>query len=144
LTEDSKTSDNVAELRAGERIEPVARFLQTKLLDLSPGHCRVSMRVRPEYVNFNGLVFGGIIMALADEAFAYATNSLLKPSYASQVNIHFLNAPSLNDELIAECRVLKSGRRVGISEMEVVNQDGKVIARATGTTIPVITEAEAR
>jgi acyl-CoA thioesterase len=98
------------------------------------------MKVRREYANFNGLVFGGVIMALADEAFAYATNSLVKPSYASQVNIHFLNSPSLDDELIAECRVLKSGRRVGISEMEVVNQNGIVIARATGTTIPVLAE----
>ncbi len=141
---EDRVSDNVAELRAGEPNEPVARFFQTRLLELSPGHSRVSMKVRREYANFNGLVFGGVIMALADEAFAYATNSLVKPSYASQVNIHFLNAPSLDDELIAECHVLKSGRRVGISEMEVVNQNGMVIARATGTTIPVVAERDAK
>jgi acyl-coenzyme A thioesterase PaaI-like protein len=38
---------------------------------------------------------------------------------------------------MAECRVVKSGRRVGISEMMVTNQEGKLIAKATGTTIPV-------
>jgi acyl-coenzyme A thioesterase PaaI-like protein len=32
---------------------------------------------------------------------------------------------------------VKSGRRVGISEMKVTNQEGKTIAKATGTTIPV-------
>jgi acyl-CoA thioesterase len=101
----------------------------------------VSLRVGEEHLNFNGLVFGGIIMAVADEAFAYATNSLTMPSYASQINIHFLNGPAVNDELTAECRVLKSGRRVGISEMLVTNQDGKLIAKATGTTIPVVGES---
>lgn len=130
--------DNVAELKAKQAGEPIAGFLQTSLVELTSGYARVSMKVRPEHVNFNGLVFGGIIMAVADEAFAYATNSLIQPSYASQINIHFLNGPAVGDDLIAECRVLKSGRRVGISEMTVTNQDGKLIARATGTTIPVV------
>lgn len=133
-------SDNVAELKSKEAHEPVAGFLQTKLVELTPGYAKVTMKVRAEHVNFNGLVFGGIIMAIADEAFAYATNSLILPSYASQINIHFLNGPAVDDDLTAECRVLKSGRRVGISEMTVTNQDGKLIARATGTTIPVIRE----
>ena len=132
--------DNVSELRAKEPIEPIAKFLKTKLVELKPGYAKVSMRVGPKHLNFNGLIFGGIIMAVADEAFAYATNSLIQPSYASQVNIHFLEGPAVNDELIAECRVLRSGRRVGISKIQVTNQDGKLIAKATGTTIPVIRE----
>ena len=130
--------DNVAELKTKEAGEPIAKFLKTRLIELTPGFARVAMKLGPEHVNFNGLVFGGIIMAVADEAFAYATNSLIQPSYASQINIHFLNGPDVGDELTGECRVLKSGRRVGVSEMTVTNQDGKLIARATGTTIPVV------
>ena len=134
-------SDNVEDLKAHEANEPIARFLKTTLVELRPGYAKVAMKLGPEHLNFNGLIFGGIIMALADEAFAYATNSLIQPSYASQVNIHFLNGPAVNDELIAECRVIKSGRRVGVSEMQVSNQDGKLIAKATGTTIPVVRES---
>lgn len=129
--------DNVEDLRSQATSEPVARFLNAKLVDLKPGYAKVSLKVGPEHLNFNGLVFGGIIMSLVDEAFAYATNSLARPSYASQINIHFLNGPAVNDVLVAECRVLKSGRRVGVSEMQVANQDGKLIAKATGTTIPI-------
>ncbi len=129
--------DNVQDLRAQEAAEPVARFLNARLVELKPGYAKVSLRVGPEHLNFNGLVFGGIIMSVVDEAFAYATNSLVRPSYASQLNIHFLNGPAVNDVLIAECQVLKSGRRVGVSEMVVTTQDGKMIAKATGTTIPV-------
>jgi acyl-CoA thioesterase len=134
--------DNIAYLLKKEQVEPVARFLRTRLVDLTPGRARVSIKVSEEHLNFNGLVFGGIITALIDEAFAYATNSLIRPSYASQLNVHFLAGASVGDELTAECMVLKSGRRVGISEMEVTDQAGKIIAKATGTTIPVVAGTE--
>ncbi|MDD5093656.1 MAG: PaaI family thioesterase [Dehalococcoidia bacterium] len=129
-------ADTVTELKAKALDEPIASFLQMKLAELSPGYARVSMKVLPEYQNFNGMTFGGIIMAVADQAFAYASNSMAFPSVASQFNLHFIAGAKVGDELIAECRVLKSGRRVGISEMTVTNQEGKLIARATGTTIP--------
>ena len=77
------------------------------------------------------------MMSLVDQAFAYANNSLDFPSVASQINIHFMAAPEVGDKLIGECRVLKRGRRSAVSEMTVTGKDGKLIARATGTTIPV-------
>ena len=130
-------SDNLAELRAKEAREPIASFLGMRLLDLSPGYARVAMKLTAEHENFNGMVFGGIVMAVADQAFAYATNSLVSPSIATQFNIHLIAGASVGDELTAECRVLKSGRRIGISEMIVTKQGGKLIAKATGTTVVV-------
>jgi acyl-CoA thioesterase len=127
----------IEELKNKSQSEPVASFLKTRLAELTPGYARVTMKVLPEHLNFNGLVFGGIIMALADQAFAYGSNSMSYPSYASQFNIYFISGAAVGDELTAECKVLKSGRRVGISEITVTNQQGKLIAKATGTTIPV-------
>jgi len=130
--------DNLAELKARAEGEPIASFLNMRLLELSQGYARVAMKLRPEYINFNGMTFGGIVMAVTDEAFAYATNSVITPNVASQFNIHFIAGAGVDDELTAECRVVKSGRRVCISEMTVTNQDGKLIARASGTTIPIM------
>jgi acyl-CoA thioesterase len=137
--EKKMSTDSVAGLRAKEGKEPIASFLNMRILELTPGYAKVAIKLAPEYQNFNGLIFGGIIMAVADQAFAYATNSMTypNPSIASQFNIHFITGAAVNDELAAECRVIRSGRRVGISEMTVTNQDGKLIAKATGTTIPV-------
>jgi len=134
---EKRVSDNVAELKAREKGEPIASFLKMRILELTPGYAKVAMKLMPEYQNFNGLIFGGIVMAVADQAFAYASNSLAYPSIASQFNIHFITGAGVDDELTAECRVVRSGRRVGISEMVVTNQDDKLIAKATGTTIPV-------
>ncbi len=127
----------LAELRAGAEREPIAEFLQMRLVELAPGYAKVSLRVRPEYQNFNGTTFGGIIMSVADQAFGYASNSIAHPSLAAQFTLYFLATPKVGDELIAECRVLKSGRRAGVSEIMVTTQEGKPIARATGLTIPV-------
>ncbi len=131
------TSDSVTELKAREKTEPIASFLKMRLLELTPGYSKVAMKLSPEYLNFNDYVFGGMIMSLADQAFAYAVNSINYPSVASQFNIHFIAGAEVGDELTAECRVVKNGRRVGISEVTLTNQEGKLIAKATGTTIPV-------
>lgn len=130
-------SDYVAELRAKGENEPIASFLNMRLLELSPGYAKVAMTVLPEHQNFNGFTFGGIIGAVADQAFAYGSNSLAFPSVASQFNLHFIAGAKVGDELIAECRVIQSGKKVGISEMTVTNQDGKLLAKATGTTVPL-------
>jgi acyl-CoA thioesterase len=132
------SADNVAALKAKAGKEPIASFLDMELLELSEGYARVSAKLKPEYLNFNNLVFGGIVMAVADQAFAYGTNSVITPNVASQFNIHFVASADVKDELIAECRVVRAGRRVCISEMTVTNQDGKLIAKATGTTIPLV------
>jgi len=131
-------SDNLAELKAKAGREPIASFLDMRLLELSQGYAKVSAKLKPEYLNFNNLVFGGIVMAVADQAFAYGTNSVITPNVASQFNIHFVASADVKDELIAECRVVRAGKRVCISEMTVTNQDGKLIAKATGTTIPLV------
>jgi acyl-CoA thioesterase len=75
-------------------------------------------------------------MAVADYAFSLAINSLSMPSLATQFNIHLMTPATVGDELTAEGKVLRSGKRVGVSEMTVTNQNGKLIAKATGTTIP--------
>jgi len=131
-------SDNVAELKVKAGQEPIASFLDMKLVELSKGYAKVSAKLKPEYLNFNNIVFGGIVMAVADQAFAYGTNSVITPNVASQFNIHFVASADVKDELIAECRVVRAGRRVCISEMTLTNQDGKLIAKATGTTIPLV------
>lgn len=132
-----KKDDNISWLRAKEKEEPIASFLKMELVELAPGYARVKMKILPEYQNFHGLTFGGIIMALSDQAFGYASNSLAYPSVASQFNTYFIASAKSGDELTAECQVIKSGKRAGFSEITVTNQDGNLVAKSTGVTIPV-------
>lgn len=135
--EKDKTADNVSWLQAQAKDEPIASFLNMELAELSAGYARVTMKMTDDYQNFHGLTFGGIIMALADQAFGYASNSLAYPSVASHFSTYFIAGARTGDELTAECRVIKSGKRAGFSEVTITNQEGRLIARATGITIPV-------
>ena len=125
---------NIDKLKSDEANEPIAKFLNMKLVELTPGYAKIMMTVTQEHLNFNGMVFGGIVMCLADQAFAYGMNSLVTPSIATHFNIQLIAGAKVGDVLTAECRPLKSGRRVGFAEMTVTNQDGKLIAKASGTT----------
>ena len=134
---EEKHTETINKLKAAELNEPVAKFIGMKLVELTPGYAKIMMKLKPEHQNFNGYVFGGIIVAIADQAFAYGSNSVAHPSVATQFNVNFISAAGADDTLIAECRVLHSGKRAGTSEITVTNQDGKLIARATGVTVRV-------
>ncbi len=135
--DEKKIAETIAKLKELAKNEPIAKFVGMKLVELTPSYAKVSMKLKPEHQNFNGYVFGGVVAAIADQAFAYGSNSVNFPSVAAEFHINLVSAPEANDELIAECKVIKSGRRAGISEMTVTNQAGKLIAKATGVTIPV-------
>lgn len=135
--DEKKVAETIATLKIAAKKEPIAKFLGMKLVELTPGYAKVIMKLKPEHQNFNGYVFGGVVAAIADQAFAYGSNSLSYPSIAIEFHINLISAPLADDTLTAECRVLKSGRRAGISEMTVTNKTGKLIAKATGVTIPV-------
>jgi len=132
---ESEIESNIRLLKS--RIEPAVSFMSMQLEVLEPGYARVYIKIKPEHLNFHGRAFGGIIMSLADHAFGYATNSLSYPSVAGQFNIHFLESAVEGDVLTAECRVVKSGKRVSVSEVKVTGKEGKLIALATGTTLAV-------
>lgn len=137
MSESMDSQVELAEFVSGLETEPIGAFLEMKLIELKPGYARVSMKMRREFLTFNNYIFGGIIMSLADQAFACATNSMGRPSIASQFNIHFVSAATPEDELMAEGRVLRKGRRVDICEISVTNKEGKLLAKATGTAIPM-------
>lgn len=128
--------DSSAKLKERHKVVPISNFLNVKLLDISPGYAKIAMKMKADYNNFHGRIFGGIVMSIADIAFGYAVNSLMENTVAAQFNIHFIAAAEKSDQLIAEARVIKEGRRVILAEMTVVNQNNKLIAKAAGTGIP--------
>lgn len=109
------------------------KFLGVKILKIDKGYALVSLKIKENYLNFNGMVHGGIIYSVADVAFSLASNSLGIPAVAVQVSINFLRPIKINDELIAEVKLKKFGKTLSLYEMEVLNREKKLIASLVGT-----------
>jgi acyl-CoA thioesterase len=105
-----------------------ARGLGMQIVAVGPGTATLTMTVRPDMVNGHGTCHGGFIFALADSTFAYACNSFNHRAVAAGVDINFLAPAHLDDLLTAQGHARHQGGRSGVYDIEVANQDGKLVA----------------
>ncbi|MEK7701964.1 MAG: PaaI family thioesterase [candidate division NC10 bacterium] len=117
-----------AELRDRIQSEPWAQAIGIQYLDLRRGYCRVSLKLQPHMVNFQGRPHGGVLFTLADVAFGAACNSHGEDAVALNVAISYVAAVKPDATLIAEARAAKQGRQAGFYEVEVTTEDGTLVA----------------
>ena len=125
----------IDEMRQRFDNSPCALHLGMRLVELSQGYAKVKLELKREFLNWENMIQGGVIATILDQAFGCACNTLENIHVAVQMNIHFLAAAPVGETIYAESRVLHAGKRVGASEMTVVDSKGKTIALATGTTV---------
>ena len=124
-----------AELRTSMENSTYAQLLGFRLLELSEGYARVSVTLRPKHANFLGMTDGGLVMSLADYAFACSCNTFGQVRVAAQFSTNFISAPAMNSELLAEGKTIYAGKTMALTEISVTDASGKIIAKATGTAI---------
>ena len=122
----------IDEMRQRFDNSPCAVNFGMKLVDLAPGYARVELKLREEFLNWDNMIHGGVIATVLDQAFGCACNTLDYIHVAVQMNIHFLAAAPVGETLYAESRVLHAGKRVGASEMTVVDSGGRTICYQSG------------
>ncbi|MBV8156369.1 MAG: hotdog fold thioesterase, partial [Dyella sp.] len=66
-----------------------SRWLGIVLEAVCPGYARMSMPIRPEFLNGHGICHGGLMFTLADSTFAFACNSHNINTVASGCSIEF-------------------------------------------------------
>lgn len=123
-------AEGSAELSERIQHDPWAHALGIRYLELRKGYCRVSLRLKPHMVNFQGFPHGAVIFSLADVAFGAACNSHGEPAVALTVTISYLAAVDPDVTLIAEGHQVKQGRRAGFYEISVRTEDGRAVAAA--------------
>ncbi len=112
-----------------------SELLDMRVRDPDDGTSEVIMPIKPGHLQQAGRVQGGIVVALADYAMFRAIKALLKPGEATttiELKVNFLAAAE-KGELNATAKIISPGRRLMVGEMEVRDQDGKLIAQGLGT-----------
>ena len=100
--------------------------LGVKVLDAKDGYAKVSMKIAKEHTNSLGAAHGGAIFALADCAFAEASNFGENVAVAVQVSINFLKPAFEGDTLTAEAVRVSEGKTLGLYHVTIFSGDKKV------------------
>jgi uncharacterized protein (TIGR00369 family) len=95
----------------------------------------MELEVTDQHANPMGTVHGGILCDLADAAMgtAYASTLGEDESFATlELKINFLR-PFWTGRVVAEGRLVSGGRTIGLSEADIRDGNGRLIARASST-----------
>ena len=114
--------------------QKIMELFGARLARVAPGECAIELAYRPELTQQHGYFHGGIIGTIADSAGGYSAFTLM-PEDSSVLTVEYkmnLLAPGDGQLLIARGRVLKSGRTLVVSRVDVVVvKDGRETLCAT-------------
>ena len=121
-------SDALAKLWARSRQEPYRQKMGIEVLDIQPGYAKVAMDFSPELRNMFGMLHGGAVFSLLDEAFQLACNAHGEVAVALQLNINYLAPAQAGARLLAEAREINATRKTALYDCRVWQDDGRGLA----------------
>lgn len=128
--------DEVAKITKNRYKSSFENHLGVKFNKYEESCCEIDLDIEDHHLNIGGSVHGGVINALCDIALSGAVTcdfiDKAESVVTMQMNVNFLRAGRPGDKLTAWGEVVKKGRTICYVEGGVKNQDGKLIARATG------------
>lgn len=122
-------------LREGPKTPPIAVLIGFRPISFGNGEALFEMKADRRHHNPMGTVHGGILCDLADAAMGFAFASTLGPgeSFTTlELKINYLR-PVFDEKLSARAKVTHRGKSVGLVECDVLNGEGKLVARASST-----------
>jgi len=115
----------------------IAKLIGFRLTAFGDGEAIVALNSGPQHYNPMGTVHGGVLCDIADAAMGMAFASTLDADQSFttlELKINFLR-PVWESNLQAKARVTSRGRTVGLVECDVVDANGRLIARASSTCL---------
>jgi uncharacterized protein (TIGR00369 family) len=123
---------------------PVSELIGLRLVSFADRECVFELDAAPEHANPMGTVQGGVICALADAAMgmAYATTLGDGESFTTlELKTNYLR-PVVTGTLTATGRVVHAGRTIGLTNCDVVDEQGRIVAHATSTCMTLRPEPQ--
>src|SRR5262245_45687529 len=110
---------------------PLCTFLNSKVVETGPDGVRLDVTLPPQTVGHAdlGSVHGGIVAAMIDIACTCANNAVTGRRDTTTVDIRVdFHRPGLGNRFVLYGRVVDRGPSVTVTEGEIRNPEGKLIA----------------
>ena len=131
----SKMLDRIQAAIRGEVLVPVAQLVGFRVVSVEGGQALVELEAGPQHANPMGTLHGGILCDIADAAMGLSLVSLLDEGETFttlELKINFLR-PFWNGRLRALGRVVRPGRTISLVECDVLDDQDRLVARASST-----------
>lgn len=103
-----------------------------RILEVSPGHARLAFTIPKGVLNLYGNMHGGAIFALCDTAAGIAAYAYQTANVTQCSSIQFLRGIS-EGTIYIEANAIHKGRRTVVNQVNITNEDGRLIATANFT-----------
>lgn len=133
-------SDLESRLKYVRQFAETSPYYQTmgmSLVELDNGRAVIRLTAQPSHLNADGILHGGVLPAIADGAMGNALRTLHGDAaqvLTVEIHLHYLR-PVTGGSVLAEGRVVQSGRRLSFAEVEMRDDDGRVVAKGSGTFV---------
>lgn len=115
------------------RNDAFSKWLGIIVDEYTIGYCRLHYTVKGDMLNGFGIVHGGVVVAAADSAFAFACNSHGRLSVALDITTSFVRAAAEGDLLFVEAKEVHNGNKTSFYDVTTTNIKGEVVAIFRGT-----------
>jgi uncharacterized protein (TIGR00369 family) len=115
---------------------PFIADLGVEFLESGEGHSSVALQLTTRHLNSWNVAHGGIIMTLLDVAMAVAGSSLdpgAGGGVTVEMKVSFLQPGAAGSRLVAHGHAFHRSKTMAFCEGEVVDNDGRLIAKSLGT-----------
>jgi uncharacterized protein (TIGR00369 family) len=115
----------------GQRVNPLFQFLGVKVERLTAEQVVLALPFREDFLQGGGVIAGGVMATLADEAMAHLILANLGKGQSTatiEMNFRFLR-PLKQGEIFAEAALVKKGRQVFTVESRVRDAEGRLLAQ---------------
>lgn len=118
-----------------QTVNPLFNTLQARLVRAEGGEAEIGMPVSIKVVQGGGMVAGGVLATLADEAMAHAVMSVLREgqkAVTSEMNIRYLRgaSPEKGGDIVARARLVRQGRHICVAEAQLLDSEDRLLAVA--------------
>ena len=135
----------LAFVREFAQTSPYYQAMGMSLAEVEEGRALLRVVIQPSHLNADGIVHGGVLPAIADGAMPHCSNGCgaLRTLHGdaaqvltAEVHLHYLRPVRGGGSLLAEGRVVQSGRRLSFAEVELRDEsNGKLAARGSGVFV---------
>lgn len=103
-------------------------------IDIRDKEAELHLPIRPDYLHGGGVIHGSVYFKMLDDAATFAVSSIVKDFgiVTASFNIYFTR-PVSEGTIHAFGRVVHESRRLFIAEAEVFDDNGRVLARGSGS-----------